>query len=181
MPPGWHITTKESGGVLSIADRSLAGRFAIEVELFLFPNPSEHPFGIALQQRDGDQVRGEVQFLFRRDGMAMARAEHGRRDTVLVAWKGDTAVKAHVPAEVVKYVLRVQNDAGHLAFSINGRELLAVPTDVGDHPLVPALRIGAGLNLHISRVDLVTPLAPPRPRRESRSEMRDESGEEGET
>ena len=170
MPPGWHITTTDRGGTLLLEGRMVQGRFAVEVELFLFPNPSEVGFGVVLEHRTESAVAGAMQFLFRRDGSAMAVARHGERDTVLVPWKRDTTIAAHVPAQVTKYVFRVQHDEGFLAFGINGTEVLAVPTDGMDHAAVPGLRVGPGLNLHISRVDLVTPLAPPRPRRRASNE-----------
>lgn len=166
MPPGWHVTTTDRGAFLFPKDRVVSGRWGIEAELFLFPNPSDEPLGVVLEARDAEPAGSQqFRFLMRRDGSAAAVARHGDVDTMVVAWKSDTAVAGH-KGGVVRYVLRVMHEAGTLAFSINGREMIAVPTGGREHVVVPGLRVGPGLNLHVSRFDLITPLAPPRPRKE---------------
>lgn len=164
MPPGWHITTTEQGVTLFPKGRSVVGRWAVEAEVFLFPDPSDAPLGIVLEAADAPEGTAQLRFLLRRDGRAGVLARHGELDTLIVPWRADTAVRGHPGSGVVKYVLRVTHESGTLAFAVNGTEMLAVPTGGEDHPSLPGLRVGAGLNLHVSRFDLVTPLAPPRRR-----------------
>jgi hypothetical protein len=164
MPPGWHITTTEQGAILFPKGRSVEGRWAIEAELFLFPDPSDAPLGIVVEAADAPEGAMQLRFLMRRDGQAAVWARHGDVDSLLVPWHADTAVSGHPGAGVIKYVLRVTHEAETLAFAINGREMVAFPTHGEDHPALPGLRLGPGLNVHVSRFDLVTPLAPVRRR-----------------
>lgn len=164
MPPGWHITTTTHGvTVLPTAPRVLSGDWGVEVELFLFPDPSDAGFGIALEATSGEARAQQLHFLLRRDGQAALRARHAGGDTLLIGWTADTAATAH-SGEVDRYVLRLMHQGETLAFSVNGREMLALPTGGADHGPIAGLRVGAGLNLHVSRFDLITPLAPPRQR-----------------
>lgn len=166
MPPGWHVTTTQQGAVLFPKQRTVQGRWAVEVELFLFPNPSASGLGIVLDSVPaGASGTQQLRFLMRRDGSGTAVVMEGDTERELAPWKRDTTVAAHDGSGVIKYVLRLSHEAGMLAFAINGAELFAGPGGGGDRPIVPGLRVGAGLNLHVSRFDLVTPLAPPRARR----------------
>jgi hypothetical protein len=164
MAPGWHVTTTDQGASLFAGGKSLSGPWGIEAEIFLFPRPSDAPFGIILEDRDARPAGSrQLRFLMRRDGTAALVARHGGVDTMLVSWVADTAVKAHTGG-VDKYLLRVMHENATLAFSVNGRDMLSLPTGGADHASVPGLRIGPGINLHVSRYDLITPLAPPRAR-----------------
>lgn len=164
MPPGWHITTTAQGvTMLPTAPRVLSGEWGVEVELFLFPDPSDAGFGIALEATTGEARAQQLHFLLRRDGQAALLARHAGGDTLLIGWTADTAATPH-SGEVDRYVLRLMHQGETLAFSINGREMLAMPTDGSDHGPTAGLRVGPGLNLHVSRFDLITPLAPARRR-----------------
>ena len=163
MPPGWHVTTTEQGVLLFARDRVLTGRWGIEVELFLFPNPGEAGLGVVVEAADRPEGSLQLQFVMRRDGAAALLGRHDGVDSMLVAWTSDSAVAAHT-GDVDKFVLRVVHDAGALAFSINGHEMFAVPTGGEGFQAMPGLRVGPGLNVHVARFDLITPLAPPRRR-----------------
>lgn len=164
MPPGWHVTTTEQGVYLYPEAHTLTGRWAVEVELFLFPNPGDAGFGIALERAERAPGETQVRFLMRRDGQAAMLGVRPDRDTTFVGWTTDTTATAHTGG-VVRYVLRLTHEQGTLAFAINGTEMLSYHVGDGDDELRPGLRVGPGLNVHVSRFDLVTPLAPPRPRR----------------
>ena len=165
MPPGWHLTTTEQGVTTSPRDVSVHDRWGIEVELFLFPSPSNEPFGIQLESNDpgGPDGGATLRFFLRADGAVSAEARHGATERVLVPWTRDSTRKAHTGG-VERHVLRVMHESATLAFSVDGQEVLAVPTGGANPRAVPALRVGPGLNLHISRFDLITPLAPARAR-----------------
>lgn len=163
MPPGWHVTTTEQGVVLVPDGVTVTGRWAIEVELFLFPNPSDEGLGIALVDEHG---LGDLLALMRRDGQAALVVRNGPDRMVVEPWTRDTAVIPHDTTGIIKYVLRLAHESGHLVFTVDGHEMFThqVPEDREAVPMIPGLRIGAGLNVHVSRFDLVTPLAPARPR-----------------
>lgn len=164
MPPGWHVTTTEQGVSLFPKDRLVEGRFGVEAEVFLFPDPSDAPLGIVLEAADAPEGSRQLRFLMRRDGATALVATHAGTDTTLVSWQADTTGLAHPGDGIVKYVLRVTHEAGALAFTVNGHETFAMPTAGEEHPTRPGLRLGPGLNAHVSRFDLITPLAPPRTR-----------------
>lgn len=165
MPPGWHITTTQHGVTTVPRDVHVRDRWGIEVELFLFPDPSDQPLGIVVESNDpsGPDGGAIVRFLMRADGLVSAQARHGTEERVLVPWTRDSAVAPHAGG-VERHVLRVVHESSTLAFSVDGHEVLAVPTGGANPRAVPGLRIGAGLNVHVSRFDVITPLAPPRPR-----------------
>lgn len=162
MPPGWHVTTTTSGASMFPRGRSVQGPWGVEVELFLFPDPSDQPVGVILEAADRSAGTMALQFLMRADGAASLVAVHDGAAREMVPWTRDTAVAPHNGTDVIKYVLRVMHQSGRLTFAINGTQMLSVPTGGDDHRSIPGLRIGAGLNVHVSRFDLVTPLAPPR-------------------
>jgi hypothetical protein len=163
MPPGWHLTTTESGVTTLPKDVTIHDRWAIEVELFLFPNPSDQSFGIVVESNDptGPDGGAVLRFLMRADGQVSAEARHGSEERVLVPWRRDSTLKAHAGG-VERHVLRVAHESATIAFAVDGHEVLAIPTGGANPRAVPGLRVGRGLNLHISRFDVITPLAPPR-------------------
>lgn len=164
MPPGWHVTTTDQGVTLVSPDRTLQGRWEIEVQLYLFPGPSDAPFGIVLDGADPALPPGaQLQFLIRADGAAAMRMLAGPVDSLVQPWTRDTALVLDKAADKVN-VLRVSHDDAVLAFTVNGRELFAISAPGEGHRVAPGLRVGPGLNMHISRFDLITPLAPPRRR-----------------
>jgi hypothetical protein len=50
----------------------------------------------------------------------------------------------------------------NITVAVNGRQMLTLPMGPNVQHPVAGFRAGTGLNLHISRFDLITPLAPPR-------------------
>lgn len=168
MPPGWHMTTTGEGVSVFPEQRTMHGRWGIEVELFLFPNPSDAPFGIVLSNaltHDGEPK--EVRVLMRKDGAVALIAHNAGMTEVGVPWQADTTgTLAHNGTSVTRYVLRAVHESGHLVFSVNGTERFAFPTGGEDHVVIPGFRMGPGLNVHISRYDVIEPLAPARVRSE---------------
>src|SRR5690606_37038248 len=122
----------------------------------------DQPLGVVLEAADRPEGTMVLQFLMRADGAATLAAVHDGEAQVMVPWTRDTAVAPHNGTDVIKYVLRVMHQGEALAFAINGTEMFRVPTGGEDHRSVPGLRLGRGLNVHVSRFDLITPLAPPR-------------------
>ncbi|MGH7657962.1 MAG: hypothetical protein ACREL6_06985, partial [Gemmatimonadales bacterium] len=158
-----------SGLLATPEDRTVSGRFAVEVEAFWFPNqvegknmmPGEAGWGITLSDASADpgtQHRGE--FLIRRDGMAAIRVFFRGDTTMMAEWKADSVITPHDGENIIKYVLRVEHEHDGLSFKVNGSEVINMPVEHAPETITPGLRVGPALNLHVSRFDLVTPLVP---------------------
>lgn len=165
MPPGWHLTTTTQGVTLvPKSPRPMRGDWGVETEFFMFPDPSEAGVGLMGMATAGDAKVPELRFLLRRDGQVAVEAVRPEGDTLLVPWTRDTAAAAHDGKETKRYVMRLVQQGGVVALSVNGREMLVLPWGANVHEPAMGFRAGPGLNLHVSRFDLITPLAPPRRR-----------------
>lgn len=155
MPPGWHVTMGP-GAVLSDSMYRAEGRFAVEAEIFLFPNSAPAEYGIVLGRR-GREWTG---FLARRDGSA-AIVRQGRGGMQpLVAWAAHDSVPKP-GAEPARVVLRVEAEMDSTHFMVNGQRVGAIArTSLHDGAF--GLRVGPGVNVHVSRLDYTRQLAPPR-------------------
>jgi hypothetical protein len=165
MPPGWHLTTTDQGVTLFPAEkRAMPGPWGVEVEFFMFPDPSNSGVGVALMATTSEEHNGELRLMMRRDGQVMAEVAAPDGLHVLAPWTSDTGAAAHSGTETKRYVLRVMHQGEAMTVSVNGKEMLTVPIGPNVQTPYAGLRAGPGLNLHIARFDLITPLAPPRAR-----------------
>jgi hypothetical protein len=165
MPPGWHLTTTDQGVTLYPASpMAMQGEWGVEMEFFLFPAPSEDGVGIALMPTAKSEHTGELRLLMRRDGQLSATVLSPSDTMVLAPWTSDTGVVAHDGEEIKQYVLRVEHRGDVLTVSLDGRPRLSLPIGPNVQHPVAGIRAGRGLNLHVSRFDLIRPLAPARPR-----------------
>lgn len=155
MPPGWHVTMGP-GAVLSDSTLQAAGRFVVESEVFLFPSSSAAEYGIVLGLRATEWTG----FVARRDGSAAIVRIGADGAVPLVGWAAHDSVPKP-GAEPARAVLRVEAERDSAYFMVNGQR-------VGTIPRTPALdgafglRVGPGVNVHVSRLDLTRRLAPPR-------------------
>ncbi len=164
MPPGWHLTTTDQGvTVYPEVPRPMSGEWGVETEFFLFPDPSESGVGVALMATTSEEHQGELRLLLRRDGQVSVEVRGSDGVETLMPWTADTAAAAHNGSETKRYVLRVMHQGEKMTVAVNGREMLAIPIGPNVQTPYAGFRAGPGLNLHISRFDLITPLAPPRP------------------
>lgn len=164
MPPGWHLTTTDQGVTLFPAmRRAMEGEWGVEMEFFMFPEPSMEGVGIALLPTTITEHSGELRLLMRRDGQVSATVIQAADTIALAAWTQDTAAVAHDGKEIKPYVLRVMHQGEQMTVALNGRQMLVLPLGPNVQNPVAGMRAGAGLNLHVARFDLITPLAPPRP------------------
>ena len=161
MPPGWHMTTTTSGVSVFPRGHSVSGAWGVEVEFFLFPDPSEQPVGVVIDAADRPAGSMRLEFLMRADGAASLVSVRDEAREVLVPWTTNSAVAPHDGTSVTPYVLRVVHQDGRIVFAINGTQMLATETGGEDHRSIPGFRLGAGLNVHVARFDLIKPLAPP--------------------
>jgi len=166
MPPGWHITTGP-GSLLFDPAYQAAGRYAVEIEVFLFPGTSQSGYGVFVggSALDGAQP-SYLAFVARRDGHASLERVTGGTRTAVLPWAPNAAVKAHPGGdEPVKNVLRLSVERDSVVLEANGVRVAAVPR--GDLALdgVFGFRAGPDVNLHASRLDHTRRLAPaPAPR-----------------
>lgn len=171
MPPGWHVTTTTSGIAMFPRGQTVSGRFGVEVEAFWFPNrvdgewamPGEAPWGIAFDNPEATPENSHrMEFLIRRDGAVAIRVSMHGETRMLADWKSDSTVKPHNGKDITTYVLRMEHVNEYVTFAVNGKQILKVNVGPSPFAVVPGLRVGPGLNLHIERYDLLQPLAPAR-------------------
>lgn len=162
MPPGWHVTTGPGALLYPRVTPHLTPNFSLEAQMFLFPGESREEFGFFLGGQAIDSERAPVytMFVIRRDGQAaiLERAATGLRP--LVGWQSNDAIVPYRGGnEPAKNVLRVDVDPLTVRLLVNGTAVATIPrTDVGTEGRV-GFRIGAGVNLHISSLDVTTRLA----------------------
>jgi hypothetical protein len=156
MPPGWHVTMGP-GAVLFDSLHRAEGRFVIESEIFLFPNSAAAEYGLILG-KDGSSWTG---FLTRRDGTAAIIRRSARGDQVVVPWTAHDSVPqpGDAPARVL---LRVEAERDSARFQVNGTQVGSVLRSAVPVDGVFGLRVGPGVNVHVSRLDHTRRLAPPR-------------------
>ena len=163
MPPGWHATTTR-GAILFDERNRAEGRFVVEAEMFLFPDTSLDGYGVFIGGTDLEGERpGYPAFVLRRDGSAAVVGRRAGADTLLVPWTRHEAVVAHPGDGTAQNVLRTVADAATVTFLANDRELVKLPRAPLRLEGVIGPRVGAGVNVHASRLDLTYRLAPPRP------------------
>ena len=141
------------------------GRFAIETEVFLFPGDSQEGYGLFTGGKELDGAAATyTAFLLRRDGSAGIAARTGGQGRVVRDWVKHDAIIPGDQKDSVKNVLRIVADAADVTFEVNGKSVVTVPR--GDLAIdgTFGFRAGEDINLHVSRLDLTRPLAPPRKR-----------------
>lgn len=155
MPPGWHVTTGPPA-ILYDPAATAAGSFRVETETYRFPGDSAAGFGLFLGGRglEGTDL-DYVAFLVDRDGRfeihhrgrtgihpIAERAAH----PAIVPWTGGTA----------KNVLTAEVRPDSVRFLVNGVEIAAYERQpYMDFDGIVGLRIGAGVNLHVTRLDVI--------------------------
>ena len=151
MPPGWHVTTGP-GTILFHPDHIGKGNFAVEAEVFLFPGDSPSDYGLIVGGRDLDPQKspGYIAFLARRDGKAAVLRLGGM--SPIVDWKANSGVVAQSGTVNAKNILRVDVNANDVIFSANGKEVIKLPRSGLNVEGQLGLRIGKGLNMHVSRL-----------------------------
>jgi hypothetical protein len=164
MPPGWHLTT--GPGVLVYDSAAHArGRFRIETEFFLFPDPTAEPLGLFVGGTGLEGAPSGVQYfalLVRRDGMASVAHVHGTEHHPMVPYARADSLPPHPGNGMQQITLAIDAEPDSVRFFVNGARFAAVPR--ADLPLDGpfGFRIGRGLNLHVVRLDQLQRLAPAR-------------------
>jgi hypothetical protein len=144
--------------------RTAAGRFTVESQIFLFPSSRDEGNGHNLGGRDlGTDTASYLAVLLRADG-AVAVQQHRRgTTTTLRDWARHDSVAVRKAGEPVKNVVRVGVSPRQLTVAVNGTELakLAIAANSADGQF--GFRLGASTNVHVSALDLTLHLAPQPP------------------
>jgi hypothetical protein len=160
MPPGWHIT-QGPGSVFYQPEYQARGNFAIEAEIFLFPDSSAEEYGLFAGGRSLEAGGAlYTAFVARRDGHTAVLDRKASGVVPILTWTPNSSVVPSKGPDPVKNILRVEATAGEVIFSVNGTVVTKQPRGsvVVDGPF--GLRIGKGVNVHVSRLDVTHRLAP---------------------
>ncbi len=160
MPPGWHITSAV-GGVLFHPDVTTTNtqQFVVEAEMFLFPGESQEEFGVFVGGKNLTPAGtpSYLAFVARRDGRAAVLRQQG---PPLFAWTATEGLAPHPGKDSVKNVLRIEALKTEVVFSANGKEVTRIPRERLNLDGHLGFRVGKGMNLHASRLDVTHRLAP---------------------
>jgi hypothetical protein len=157
MVPGMHVTSGVGGIFIAPGDAE-RGRFYVEAEVFVFPNSAaDNRYGILIGGRreagSSDSLSHWIGFLVSSGGAfsVVERTPSGMR-TVLAPVRTD-AVLTPKESNVLNRI-RVAVDRDSLRFSANGKAVGAVARAGLEPEGLVGLRVEAGLNLHITSVDI---------------------------
>ncbi|MGE0442677.1 MAG: hypothetical protein AB7S39_19510 [Gemmatimonadales bacterium] len=160
MPPGFHITMGP-GGVLYHPEAGADGRFEVESEIFLFPGTAQGEYGLMLGGRDLGGRAGWTAFVARRDGSAAVLQRRDGETRVAREWQPSSAIVPGRADGTARNVLKVVVGT-EVVFTVNGGEVARLPAADLMLDGTIGLRVGAGVNLHVTSLDLLRHLAPAR-------------------
>lgn len=164
MAPGWHMTTGPGALFFNPTVRA-AGRFRLETEFFLFPNPSDQPVGLMVGGTGLEGPLASVQWfglLVRRDGSTGVVHNHGTEHHPMVPYAKADSLAPHPGADSQRILLVIDAEADSVRFFVNRGRVAAVPRASMNVDGPFGFRVGQGLNLHVVRLDLTQKLAPAR-------------------
>ena len=163
MPPGWHITMGP-GGVLFDPRYFVEEQFALESEVFHFPNSSNGEYGLFV---GGAEMEGSgpryVSFVIRGDGSAAAWERRSGETRMLSEWRRAEAVIPTDGKEIVRNQIRLVVTKKEAILRANGLDVLILPREAIPLDGQFGFRVGQGVNLHITTLDATHRLAPTRP------------------
>lgn len=165
MPPGWHVTMAAGGFLFDPAARA-EGRFELESEIFIFPgSPEGEGYGVFAGGTERGGRIDAIAFLLRPDGMAGVFRWAAGEARALVEWTRHEAIVRTSAEGPVKNVVRVIAEADRVHVLVNGDTVGTVPRDAAPVDGAVGLRMGAGVNAHVTTLDVTRRLAPPPPPR----------------
>lgn len=160
MAPGWHITMGPGATLFDPRERA-EGRFVVQGELILFPDASGNEYGVFV---GGRALDGAAQhwfaFLVRADGSAAVMHRSGAETRSLMPWTMHAAVKPKPSGSTVTNVIAVRAEPDSVRFVVNGERLAAFARSTMEVDGQFGFRIGRGVNLHITNLDVTRRLAP---------------------
>lgn len=162
MPPGFHVTT--GPGVVLYEPRYFAERnYVVETEIFHFPNSGAEEYGLFVGGRELEGSRPRyLAFVVRKDGSVAAWEQVGSARRMLAEWRRVEAVAPNDGKEVVRNLLRLAVTPKEAVLRVNRLDALILPLEGVSVDGAFGFRVGRGVNLHASRLDVTHRLAPAR-------------------
>lgn len=157
MPPGWHVTTGPAA-ILYDPATTAAGTFAIESEMYLFPDAgTREAYGVIFGGRNLDGPDQQyLYFLVRGDGSFIVKHRDGGSAETLVPWTQHDAVAAKLSDENAKNVLRVEVRESEISFFVNGTQVTSLAREGLDCDGIVGLRVNHRINLHVTSLDVTS-------------------------
>lgn len=162
MAPGWHMT-QGPGAILNEPSLAGSGRFVLETEMILFPDAKDGEYGVFAGGVDGGAGCGSARwtaFVVRGDGKAAVLRREGGTARELMPWTAHEAVKPRAAGATVKNVLTVRAEPDSVRFLVNGVRVGSWGRSELEVDGMLGFRMGAGVNLHITNLDLTKRMAP---------------------
>lgn len=160
MAPGWHITMGPGAALYDPRERA-EGRFVVQSDLILFPNASANEYGVFVGGRDLEGPGKEwFAFVVRSDGSAAVMHRAGAETHLLLPWTKHEAVKPLPAGGSATNVVAVRAEPDSVRFVVNGTRVAAFPRAALAVDGAFGFRIGQGVNLHITNLDVTRRLAP---------------------
>jgi hypothetical protein len=157
MTPGWHVTTGPAC-ILYDPQRRGSGQYTVEAEIFLFPGERLEAYGVFI---GGQGLEGADQtytyFLLRKDGKFLIKERVGQSTNDLVSWTEHEAVVRQEGKDQAKNILAVEVGSSAVSFLVNGQVVTTLPKTRVHTDGIVGLRVNHRLNLHVSRLDIITP------------------------
>jgi hypothetical protein len=162
MAPGWHLTMGPGGVVFDPREKA-DHRYVLTAELILFPDASmDAEYGIfvggmALESAADKQWYA---FVVRGDGSAAVLHRAGPETHLVMPWTKHAAVKPRPADATVTNVVQLRAEPDSIRFLVNGERITAFArADLNvNGPF--GFRVGKGINLHITNLDVTRRLAP---------------------
>lgn len=162
MRPGFHITTTPSV-LLYHPDARAEGSYRVESEGFLFVGDSPHTYGVFV---GGSNLEADdatwTSFEIGRDGKWVVRTRENRGGTngpMIVDVAGPEAGPVVLPTgedPTGKNVFGIDVDEDEARFRLNGETVLTLPRGELAFDGITGFRVGAGLNLHLTTLDVTS-------------------------
>jgi hypothetical protein len=157
MPPGWHITSGR-GVILYHPRATAAGSFQLGSEGYLFdPEGRDGRYGLILGGRDLDSdAQRYVAFEIGPHGDYAVRREAAYESTDLASGTNEAILRWTGEEATVRNVLAVDAGASTVRFLVNERTVAELPRSEVDPDGIVGFRVDAGMNLHITTLDVTS-------------------------
>jgi hypothetical protein len=160
MAPGWHMAMGP-GGLLYDPRYFAEQNWMLESEVFLSPGESQEGYGIFFGGSQlKDPARAYTAFVMRRDGFAALLEYRGGTTRPIRNWTRAPAVAVQRGSNPAQQLVRIAMDTAKVRFLANGTEVFSVARSELRLDGNFGFRLGKGINLHATRLDITNRLAP---------------------